>query len=136
MSTGDQAIELAVEQVLAQMEQGWNVGDGDAFAEPFTDDADFVTVRGERSAGKAAIASSHSAIFETIYVGSEVHYSLVDVSEIAPSCLLAHSTAELKVPGGPLEGTHNAVQTIVLTSVDGSGQWRVRAFQNTLLPEG
>ena len=43
--------------------------------------------------------------------------------------ILAHSTAELTVPSGPMAGTHRAIQTLLLVRADGA--WRIASFHNT-----
>ena len=64
------ADRAALENVVRQLEAAWNAMDGSAFAAPFADDADFVTIRGEHFRGRPAIAAGHAAIFQTIYAGS------------------------------------------------------------------
>src|SRR5687767_4402615 len=49
----------ALENIVGQLEAAWNAMDGSAFAGPFADDADFVTIRGEHFRGRPAIANGH-----------------------------------------------------------------------------
>jgi uncharacterized protein (TIGR02246 family) len=35
-----------VTEIVKQLEQAWNTADGEAFGRPFTEDADFVNIRG------------------------------------------------------------------------------------------
>ncbi len=120
--------------LLAEMEIGWNAGDGDRFAAPFTDDAHFVDIRGGHHVGRSVIASSHTFIFNTIYKGSTVKYEAIDARFVAHGCLLAHGGATLDAPAGPLAGTHHAINTIVAIDVDGA--WKITGFHNTLVIEG
>ena len=70
LSTGDRS---AIEAIVESLEAAWNAGDAEAFAAPFTVDADFVNVRAEHHRGRAAVAAGHAAILRTVYAGSTNH---------------------------------------------------------------
>jgi uncharacterized protein (TIGR02246 family) len=116
-------------RILRQLEAGWNAGDGDAFAAPFTVDADFVDVRGMHHKGRPAIAGGHTGIFASIYRGSTVQYAVHSARALSDDIILAHSSAELRVPSGPLAGEHRATQSLVIARVNDS--WQVASFHNT-----
>ena len=118
-------------QLIGRLEQAWNDADGRAYGEPFTADADFVDMRGEYHRGQEAIAAGHQAIFDSIYKGSSIEYRLRRARELSDDVILAHSTAVLRVPSGPLAGEHGAVQSLVL--VRGDEEWRIAGFHNTLV---
>ena len=119
------------EPVIKRLENAWNAADGAAFAAPFAVDADFVNIRGELHSGAAAIAAGHQQIFDTIYAGSTLRYDVVKARELDGHLILAHVSATLNVPTGPLAGEHNSLASVVLVS-DGGDQ-RVAAFHNTLV---
>src|SRR5688572_3036329 len=121
----------AVATIVKELEASWNSADGARFGVPFTDDADFVTIRGEHLRSREAIAKGHQGIFDTIYKGSTVRYELHFARPIAPGVAVAHVKTELKAPIGPLAGTHNSLFTIML--VQQSNEWRIAAFHNTLI---
>ena len=58
--------------LINQLEDSWNAADGEAFGEAFTEDADFVAIRGDYHQRREAIARGHHAIFNSIYKGSRV----------------------------------------------------------------
>lgn len=120
-----------VEDFYARLERAWNAADGAAYGGAFTEDASFVNVRGDAADGQAAIVAGHQGIFDTIYRGSVVHYDVQKVWDLADGMILARGHATLEVPGGPLAGTHNAVNTVVLVQT-GDG-WAGRAFHNTFV---
>ena len=120
-----------VATIVQELEAAWNAADGARFGVPFTDDADFVTIRAEHLRGREAIAKGHQGIFNSIYKGSTVSYELVGVRPIAPGALVAHVRTELNAPSGPLAGRHNSLFTIVL--VQQQSDWRIAAFHNTLV---
>ncbi|HEX5723902.1 MAG TPA: SgcJ/EcaC family oxidoreductase [Longimicrobiaceae bacterium] len=117
--------------VIRQLEAAWNAADGAAFAAPFTDDADFVNIRGDHHRTREAIAHGHQAIFDSIYRGSTVRYELHQARALTLDVILAHVRGTLTSPGGPLAGTHQAMALLVL--VETPVGWRVAAFHNTLV---
>ncbi len=116
--------------VLARLEAAWNDGDGPAFGAVYAPDASFVTIRGERLTGAAAIGEGHAGIFATIYAGSVNRMELVRADRIAEDVVLAVSTGTLDCPSGPLAGVHRALSTNVIARHGDT--WRVVATQNTL----
>ena len=119
------------ETVVKHLEDAWNAADGPAFAEPFASDADFVNVRGELHSGRDAIAAGHQQIFDTIYAGSTLRYSVGSARELDDGVILAHIPATLNVPNGPLAGEINALASVVL--VREGEQHRIAAFHNTVV---
>ena len=123
--------ERIVSEIVSRLEQAWNVADGNAFAQSFTEDADFVNIRGEHLRTREVISKGHQGIFDTIYKGSVVRYETAGVRQIAPMVLLAHVNATLKALTGPLAGQHHSLFTLVL--VQHETNWRIAAFHNTLV---
>src|SRR5690349_1248754 len=82
------AERIALENIVRQLEAGWNAGDGDAFAAPFAKDADFVMVRAEHMRERAVIAAGHTGIFRSIYAGSSNRYTLESVRLLRPDVAL------------------------------------------------
>jgi len=132
MTSTTTAPELVAGEMLARLEDAWNRGDGAAFGAPFTDDASFVTVRGELHVGSTAIGGGHAGIFATIYAGSTNRMQLVE-ARAAGDAVVATSRHTLDVPAGPLAGIHRATSTSVLVQRD--GEWRMIASHNTLVTE-
>jgi uncharacterized protein (TIGR02246 family) len=93
-----------VAPVIERLESAWNAADGAAYAAPFTPDADFVNIRGELHSGADNIGAGHQGIFNSIYKGSTVDYSVVKARELRDGEILAHVTGKLHVPEGPLAG--------------------------------
>jgi uncharacterized protein (TIGR02246 family) len=118
--------------LVTHLEQTWNRADGAAFGEVFTEDSDFVDIRGVHHRGRTAITAGHQGIFATIYAGSTVQYELDRVRQIATGCIVAVVSATLVAPHGPLQGTNHARFTLTIT--DAADRWVINAFQNTLIP--
>lgn len=64
--------EADVRSLIGRAIEGWERGDGDAFAAPFTEDADFVTFGGDHLKGRPMIASLHQHLFDTVLKGSRL----------------------------------------------------------------
>ena len=123
--------ENVANELIGHLEQAWNEADGRAYGEPFSADADFVTIRGDHLRGQEAIAAGHQAIFDSIYRGSSTNYKLIQARKLSDDVILAHATALLKVPSGFLAGEHNAVQSLVC--VREGDEWKIAGFHNTLV---
>ena len=123
----------AIEALVASLEAAWNAGDGDAFAAPFTVDADFVNIRAEHHRGRAAIAAGHAAILSTIYAGSTNRYAVETVRLLHSDIALAHVQAVLDVPSGPFTGSNHALFSMVL--IRAAAAWQIASFHNTLQPK-
>ncbi len=123
------ADRTALENIVGRLEAAWNAMDGAAFGAPFAADADFVTIRAEHFRGQDAIAAGHAGIFNTIYAGSTVLYTVETARLVRPEVALVHVHASLNVPHGPLAGRHGARFSMVLTKEDAN--WEIAAFHNT-----
>ena len=124
----------AFERIVASMEAAWNAGDGNAWGSPFSENADFVTIRAEHLRGRNAIAAGHAAIFRTIYAGSVNRLRIETARLLRPDVGLVHVEATLNAPAGPLAGTHVARFSLVLTRE--AGDWQIASLHNTLEPGG
>ncbi len=125
----------AIHELIRRVQDGWNAGDGNAFATPFAEDADYVPVHGMHVKGRAAIGEGHQHIFDTIYKASINTFTVEDVRFIRPDVAIAHAHHHLKLqqpvkwPSGETVRGGQARSTWVLTKDE--GEWRVAAFQNT-----
>ncbi len=127
---GQEHDEAAIRQVVQQVQDGWNMGSGEGFAAPFTEDADYVVVDGRYINGRTTIGEGHQYIFDTIYKGSTNTMQVENVRFIRPDVALARVHAHLKFSGGGEAREGTARSTWVLTK-DGDGQWSIAAFHNT-----
>jgi len=126
------AYRTRAEKIVAQLEAAWKAMDGQAFARPFAEDADFVNIRAEHFQGRPAIGAGHAAIFGSIYAGSTTQMRVETARLLQPGVGLVHVRSVLNVPQGPLAGRHAACFSMVLTKA--GGDWEIAAFHNTLEP--
>ncbi|HEX3089432.1 MAG TPA: SgcJ/EcaC family oxidoreductase [Ilumatobacteraceae bacterium] len=124
-------------RLFEHLEEAWNAADGAASGEVFADETEFVNIRGEHFTGNGVtIGRAHQGIFDTIYAGSTMRYAIDVVREITPGSIIAVVTSTLDAPTGPLQGVNQSRITVVITdqtSTEQAGDWRIIAFQNTLV---
>jgi uncharacterized protein (TIGR02246 family) len=126
----DEARQVAAE-LAGQLERAWNAADGAAYGAAFTEDADFVAIRGDYHRSRQAIAHGHQAILDTIYRGSQVRFEVTQARRLADGVILAHVRQAMDAPTGPLAGKGEATGTMVL--VRRPEGWRIAAYHNTLV---
>ncbi|MCU1359244.1 MAG: hypothetical protein JWN99_533 [Ilumatobacteraceae bacterium] len=118
---------------LDHIERAWNQADGEAFGDVFTDDSDFVDIRGGHHSGAAEVGLGHQALFDSVFAGSTIRYRLEMAREVAPGCVVMVACSTLDAPSGPFRGINRARMTAVLS--DGGDRWSITAFHNTLVTE-
>ena len=137
--------EAAIRDIIQAVEDGWNAGDGDAFAASFAEDADYVVVTGHYIQGRKTIAMGHSHLFEKMYKNSRNQGSIRDIRFLRDDVAVAHIEWHLRSPMNPIlaaalarnprgqvDGTEfkgNAYCTMVFTREN--GRWQIAAFHNT-----
>ena len=120
------------ETFFAAIEAAWNAADGARYGAEFAEVTDFVNIRGQHHSGDSTyIGAAHQGIFDTIYKSSSVRYEVDGARQLAPGVVVAHATATLDAPEGPLHGTHNSKISVVL--VEQGDTWKATAFHNTLV---
>ena len=125
--------ELAIRQLVKQLEAAWNVGDSVGIAAPFVDDADFVNIMGEYYKGRAPIEAGHRQIFDTIHKGSQVSFAVERVRFVHPDMAIAFLRAHLKFQAGDVRREGRARPTMVLAKHN--EKWQIVAFQFTRIAE-
>ena len=120
------------EKIVASLEAAWNAADGTAYAAPFAEDADFVTVRAEHLRGRTPIGAGHDGIFRSIYAGSTNRNTVESVRMLRDDVALVHVRAELDVPAGPLAGHQSAMFSLVCLRE--GDDWVIASLHNTMAP--
>lgn len=128
------ANEKALSVLFQQMIDGWNQGDGQAYAAPFTEDADYVIIDGMHIKGREAIAFGHQHNFDTVYKGRKMEGHVKDIRFLSTDIALLHADGVLQIPGqAGVASEQPATMTIVaIRQTDG---WGFTAFQNTRIEE-
>ncbi|MFL9999992.1 MULTISPECIES: SgcJ/EcaC family oxidoreductase [Paraburkholderia] len=132
-STSSLQDESAIKEVIYEMTAGFNSHDAEAATRMYTEDADFVSVRGEEAKGRGEIRKGLAAILSTRARNAALETRNVAIRFIRPDVALVHVTNELSGlmnSDGQTLPAHRERSLRVF--VKESGVWRVAAFQNTL----
>ncbi|WNC15969.1 SgcJ/EcaC family oxidoreductase [Brevibacillus brevis] len=122
----------AIHTLFAAMSEAWNKGDGAAFGECFTEDADYVTFMGHRLMGRKQIAEVHQKLFDGPLRGSRLESSAAGELQprfVTPDVAIVHATGEAKLADASQDpGDRGSINTNVV--VKQGGEWKITAFHN------
>src|SRR5215207_232457 len=123
--------EVVIRSLYFQMIDGWNKGNGEAFASPFAEDADLVGFDGMHLKGCQEIASFHQQLFDTFVKGSRLVGKIRNVRFLNPNVAIMHAVGGTIMAGqSDIEPERNSIHTLVIMK-ESDDKWRVTAFQNT-----
>jgi uncharacterized protein (TIGR02246 family) len=124
--------EDSVVAVVRKIIDAWNRHDMDAFANLFTEDADFVNVRGVRWIGRRAIKDAHATTHATIFKNSRLSLQESSVRFLHPDVAVARSvtevTGQLNADGDALP-PRSAMLTLIMMKLENA--WMIVVAQNT-----
>lgn len=128
--------ESLLRVILREQEEAWNRGDGNAFAKAFTEDSDFVNVRGDVFHGRAEIAARHSAIFSGPFKGSHLSLAIRRLTFLGSDVALIETDHELtnfqRMAPGIAATAPGVLRThMKYVAVKRNGEWALVAAQNT-----
>ena len=124
-------------EILREQTEAWNRADGVAWAKPFTDDCDFVNLRGSVIEGRAAIGTSVAASLVGGLKGSQLSQTLRQLKLLTPEIALVDTDYEITgiqgvLPGVPVvDGVLNTRLQYVAVRRD--ERWHFVAAQNTIV---
>lgn len=118
--------------LVANIERAWNSHDMDAFANLFTDDADFVNIEGTRWRGRAAIKDAHAFVHKTIFKQNRLTINDTTIKQLSPDVVVARSTWHLEGQT-TMKGESVPSRTGILTNVlvRSGSTWKIAVAQNT-----
>lgn len=123
--------EEALRQIVAELEAAWNRKDSVAWAELFSEDADFIHILGGHFTGRDAIEQGHRKIFDTVYKGSTNKFEVEKIRFAGDSVAIVFVFGTLKVVQPDLPPQINARPTMIVERRDGG--WKIVTFQNTMV---
>lgn len=125
------ADEIALAELEQRQWQAWERGDGPAFAETFTEDADFVAVNGEHIHTRAAIAESMQQGFDTFMANTRISPAEQRrVRFLSPDTAIVISSGICVLRDGATECRPQDRSIQTRTAVKRDGRWLITAFQN------
>lgn len=126
------ADDVAVRALYQQLMDGWNKGDGEAFATPFAEDGDLVAFDGTRFEGRREIVSFHQPLFDKWLRGTRLVGQVKSVRFLTPDAAVMHVIGGTIMRGESKPSpVRDSIQTLVARRKD--GEWKLAAFQNTRL---
>lgn len=128
------ADEKTLSGLFQQMIDGWNQGDGQAYAAPFTEDADYVIVDGKHVKGRETIAFGHQYIFHTVFKGSTMRGQVKDIRFLSADIALMHAEGVLQIPGQAGRVSEQP-STMTIVAIRQASRWGITAFHNTRMEE-
>jgi uncharacterized protein (TIGR02246 family) len=124
--------EKALQDLFQEMQDGWNQGDGQAFAAHFTEDADYIVVNGTHLKGRQAIAAALQQQFETRFRGSRLEGFVKNIRFLSDDIALVHLHGRPQIPDQAVPAPEQySIQTLIGIRQDDG--WRFTSFQNTLI---
>jgi len=122
--------EAAIRAIYQQKIDGWNSGNGKAFAAPYTEDSDYIGFDGTYLKGREEIASLHQMLFDKFVKGSRL------VGKIRRIRFLTSNIAIVVAVGGTvmagqsdIDPERNSIHMLV--AIKQNGKWHFTAFQNS-----
>ena len=103
----EQTAQTAVGKMLDIEETAWNSGDAATYANEYTDDADFINIRGQVFAGKPAVQQQHEKIFGGPFKGSVITITVRKLTLLAKGMALVDTDQTVtNFKGLPLVSSH------------------------------
>ncbi len=131
-ASAGQTVDDAAQAIVDQLIEGWNAGDGKAFASPFREDAGYRVWNGMLSEGRDEIARNHQQVFDTIFRGTNLTLKIQKIRPLTDRVVVVYLEGRIYRDGEPLEQLPNMKGAVpVLILVEEEGQWVVGHFQNT-----
>lgn len=114
----DSATERA-EEAVSRLVAAFRAKDAEAFAELFTEEAEFVDITGVQVSQRQAIREIHAKLFADIMPGSRFDGAVTDARRLADTVVLCHATWTMmpnRVPGAASVPPVCGLLTLVLVS--------------------
>jgi uncharacterized protein (TIGR02246 family) len=129
-STSKSDDEAAIRELYQQMVDGWNRGNGEAFAAPYAEDGDLVGFDGTYLKGRREIASFHQQLFDRFIKGSRLVGKIRSVRFLTLDVAVMHSVSGTVMAGqSDIDPERNSIHMLV--AIKSGPEWRLAAFQNT-----
>jgi len=129
--------QTAIEKLLAIEQTAWNAGDSVAYADAYTDDADFINIRGQIFEGKAAVQAQHAKIFAGPFKDSTISIAVRKFTLLSDQEAIVDTDQTVTnfkgLPPGIVATAQGTLVThfkyLAMQQTDGT--WKFAAGQNT-----
>lgn len=134
--------QTVITDMLATEQTAWNANDNVTYASVYTDDADFINIRGQVFTGRAAVAQLHGMIFAGPFKGSTIKVTTRLFKLVAPGLAVVDTDQEVTnfafLPPGIVPTSTGLLVThfkyVAAQQADGS--WKFVSGQNTAVLPG
>jgi uncharacterized protein (TIGR02246 family) len=122
--------ESAIAALFEKLIAAWNSGNGEAYGQAFTGDADYVAFDGTRLKGRPEIVRVHQQLFDTHLRGSSLSGTIESIRFANPDVAVVHAIGDTRLAGHnkPSPERHS-IQTFIALRRD--EDWRFIAFHNS-----
>ncbi|MBU5441095.1 SgcJ/EcaC family oxidoreductase [Paenibacillus sp. MSJ-34] len=127
----------AIQALFAKLTDSWNKGDGAAYGDCFTEDADYVTFAGQHLKGRKQIADTHEWLFNGPLKGSVLESRAASGLQprfITPDVAIVHAIGEARL-ANPSEDPNDRGSINTNVAVKRNGEWKLTAFHNCRIQE-
>jgi uncharacterized protein (TIGR02246 family) len=123
---------IALQLLYRKKIEGWNEADGQKFAEPYAEDADFIGFDGTYLSGRSEITTFHQMLFDKFLRGSRLIGKIKSIKFPIPNvAIIVAISGTIESNQSIINPERNSIHTIVAVKHDNNGQWCFTAFQNT-----
>ena len=131
-------VPAQLQRILQNQEGAWNRSDGEAWAAAFSEDADFINIRGEVFCGREAIAQLHTRIFGGPFKGSRTTITIRQWRQIAPGVVVVDTDYEVVqfqfLPSGIAPTAEGVLKTrMKYIAAQHGEEWHLIGAQNTAI---
>ena len=130
-------VRAAILSIIEAQDAAWKAGDAEAFCAAATPDVVFTNVVGMFSVGHAPMVAQHARIFSTIYQGSVLKQTIVNLALVRPDVAIVDTLTEVSgfkhLPPGS-EAIDGVLKTrLEQVMVMETGRWRVASFHDVTI---
>jgi uncharacterized protein (TIGR02246 family) len=121
---------MEIQNLYQKKIYGWNIGDAAKFAQPYSEDADFIGFDGTHLKGKQQIISFHEMLFDKFVKGIRLVGKVKHIRFPVPSiAIVIGISGTIERGHNRINPERNSVHTIVAVKDD--HLWKFTSFQNT-----
>lgn len=122
--------EAAIRALYQQKIDGWNAGNGKAFAAPYTEDSDYIGFDDTYLKGRQEIASLHQMLFDKFIKGSRLVGKIRSIRYLTPDIAIVVAVGGTVMAGqSDIDPERNSVHMLV--AIKQNDKWHFTAFQNS-----
>ncbi|MBV9763261.1 MAG: SgcJ/EcaC family oxidoreductase [Acidobacteriaceae bacterium] len=135
LNAAQSSYEISIREILRLQTEAWNRGDGIEWAREFTDDCDFVNMRGDTLHGRSEIVARITASLQSRMKGSHLSLSIRQLNSLTPDIVLVETDYEFTGLPGSLPGIAPTAEGVLKTRMKYVAvrreHWYFIAAQNT-----